>query len=214
MADLSVCPPHSVTWLFKRTGKKTNTYPGGMDTGPGFVFNLGGGPGIRVHQFGGGRPRRRPGTAAPPGSEGQQSLSSAFANLLPLLFLFVLPLLSSLFSGSSSTAAGPNLVFETPRAPNTLKRVSPRIKIDYFVNPKDVHDYTPKKWRKLDEVAEQQYVHITNTRCQTEKYKQRQAMEEAQGWFSVDEKAMNKARNMELKNCNKLKKLGLDVYGA
>ena len=39
-------------------------------------------------------------------------------------------------------------------------------------------------------------------------------MEEAQGWFSVDMEAMNKARNMELKNCNKLKKLGIDVYRA
>jgi DnaJ family protein B protein 12 len=183
-----------------------------MDTGPGFVFNLGGGPGVRVHQFGGGRPRRRPGTAVPPGSEGQQNVSSAFANLLPLLFLFVLPLLSSLFSGSSTTSAGPSLVFETPRSPNTMKRVSTRIKIDYFVDPKDVHDYTPKKWRKLDEQAENQYVHVTNTRCQNERVKQRRAMEEAQGWFSVDQEAMNKARNMELKNCNKLRKLGLEVY--
>ncbi|KAI0577812.1 DnaJ DnaJ-class molecular chaperone with C-terminal Zn finger domain protein [Pyrenophora tritici-repentis] len=109
--------------------------------------------------------------------------------------------------------AGPSLVFETPRTPNTMKRVSSRIKIDYFVDPKDVQDYTPKKWRKLDEAAENQYVSITNTRCQTEKFKQRKAMEDAQGWFSVDTEAMNKARNMELKNCNKLRKLGLEVYG-
>ncbi|KAA8619817.1 repeatdomain containing protein [Pyrenophora tritici-repentis] len=94
-----------------------------------------------------------------------------------------------------------------------MKRVSSRIKIDYFVDPKDVQDYTPKKWRKLDEAAENQYVSITNTRCQTEKFKQRKAMEDAQGWFSVDTEAMNKARNMELKNCNKLRKLGLEVYG-
>lgn len=191
----------------------THKPPGGMDTGPGFVFNLGGGPGVRVHQFGGGRPRRRPGTAAPPNGSEPQNISSAFANLLPLLFLFVLPLFSSLFSGSSSTSAGPSLVFETPRSPNTMKRVSSRIKIDYFVDPKDVQDYTPKKWRKLDETAENQYVTITNTRCQTEKFKQRKAMEDAQGWFSVDMEAMNKARNMELKNCNKLRKLGVDVYG-
>ncbi|KAF7571664.1 DnaJ, DnaJ-class molecular chaperone with C-terminal Zn finger domain protein [Pyrenophora tritici-repentis] len=79
--------------------------------------------------------------------------------------------------------------------------------------PGDVQDYTPKKWRKLDEAAENQYVSITNTRCQTEKFKQRKAMEDAQGWFSVDTEAMNKARNMELKNCNKLRKLGLEVYG-
>ena len=207
---------HSPPEVYQAERFRANTSSlGGMDTGPGFVFNLGGGPGIRVHQFGGGRPRRRPATAVPPGSEGQQNLSSAFANLLPLLFLFVLPLLSSLFSGSTtSTSAGPNLVFETPRAPNTMKRVSSRIKIDYYVDPKDVADFTPKKWRSLDQSAENQYVHVTNTRCQTEKYKQKQAMEEAQGWFSVDMEAMQRARSMELKNCNKLKKLGLDVYGA
>jgi DnaJ family protein B protein 12 len=183
-----------------------------MDTGPGFVFNLNGGPGVRVHQFGGARPRRRPGTATPPGSEGPQNISSAFANLLPLLFLFVLPLLSSFFSGSSSTSAGPSLVFETPRTPNTLKRVSTRIKIDYFVDPKDVVEYTPKKWRKLDEQAENQYIHITNTRCHNEQVLQRKAIEDAQGWFSVDQEAMHKARTMELKNCNKLKRLGLQAY--
>ena len=188
-----------------------------MDTGPGFVFNLGGGgggggPGIRVHQFGGGRPRRRPGTATPPGSDGPQTAGSAIANLLPLLFLFVLPLLSSFFSGSSSTSAGPSVVFETPRTPNTMKRVSTRIKIDYFVDPKDVHDYTPKKWRKLDEQAENQYVHVTNTRCHNEKVQQKRAMEEAQGWFSVDQEAMRKARTMDMKNCNKLRKLGLETY--
>ena len=31
-----------------------------FDGGPQFVFNMGGGPGFRVHQFGGDRPRRRP----------------------------------------------------------------------------------------------------------------------------------------------------------
>jgi DnaJ family protein B protein 12 len=182
-----------------------------MDTGPGFVFNLGGGPGVRVHNFGGGQPRRRPQTARTRDSEGPQNISSALFNLLPLLFLFVLPLFSSFFSGSSSTSAGPSLVFETPRTPNTLKRVSTRIKIDYFVDPKDVHEYTPKKWRKLDEQAERQYVHITGTRCHNEKAQQQRAMEDAQGWFTIDQEAMHKARTMELKNCNKLKRLGLET---
>ncbi|KAI4844179.1 DUF1977-domain-containing protein, partial [Aureobasidium sp. EXF-8845] len=35
-------------------------FGGGLFDGPGFVFNMGGGPGVRVHQFGGGAPRRRP----------------------------------------------------------------------------------------------------------------------------------------------------------
>ncbi|KAH7355611.1 DnaJ domain-containing protein [Pyrenochaeta sp. MPI-SDFR-AT-0127] len=184
-------------------------FGGGFDTGPGFVFNLGGGPGVRVHQFGGGQPRRRPGTARAAGSEAQQNGSSAFANLLPLLFLFVLPLLSSLFS--SSQPASPSLVFEKPRSPNTLERVTSRIKVHYFVDPKDVHDYNPKKWRKLDEQAEQQYVHTINVRCQNEVFQQRKAMEDAQGWIYVDEDAMERARNMELKNCQKLRKLGLTI---
>ncbi|KAF1922030.1 DnaJ domain-containing protein [Ampelomyces quisqualis] len=181
---------------------------GGMDTGPGFVFNMGGGPGIRVHQFGGGAPRRRPGTAQPPGSEAQPSLTSTLSNLLPLLFLFVLPLLSSLFGGSSS-AAGPSLVFEQPRHPQTKERISTRLKVHYFVDPREVHEYNPKKWRKLDEEAEQQYVHGIHVRCQQEQYKQRKMMEEAQGWFYIDQEAMDRARHMEMKNCKKLNQLGL-----
>ncbi|OAK99731.1 DUF1977-domain-containing protein [Phaeosphaeriaceae sp. SRC1lsM3a] len=179
---------------------------GGMDTGPGFVFNLGGGPGIRVHQFGGGAPRRRPGTAQPPGSEPQPSLTSTLSNLLPLLFLFVLPLLSSLFGGSS-TAAGPSMVFEQPRHPQTKERISSRLKIHYFVDPREVHDYNPKKWRSLDAEAENQYVHGLNVRCQNEQMQQRRMMEDAQGWFYIDQEAMDRARNLDMKNCAKLQKL-------
>jgi DnaJ family protein B protein 12 len=179
-----------------------------MDTGPGFVFNLGGGPGIRVHQFGGGAPRRRPGTAQSAGSEPQPSLSSTLSNLLPLLFLFVLPLLSSLFGGSS-TAAGPSLVFEQPRHPNTKERISTRLKVHYYVDPREVHDYSPKKWRQLDSDAENQYVHGINVRCQQEQYQQRKMMEEAQGWFYIDQEAMDRARKLDMKNCKKLEKMGL-----
>lgn len=179
---------------------------GGMDTGPGFVFNLGGGPGIRVHQFGGGAPRRRPGTAQPPGSETQPSLTSTLSNLLPLLFLFVLPLLSSLFGGSS-TAAGPSMVFETPRHPHTKERISSRLKINYFVDPREVHEYTPKKWRSLDAQAEEVYVHGLQVRCGQEQSQQRRMMEDAQGWFYIDQEAMERARQFKLRSCEKLERL-------
>merc|ERR1712093_613788 len=62
---------------------------GGFDNGPGFVFNMGGGPGIRVHQFGGARPRRRPrdpNAPEPPPASLQQTLMG----LLPLLFILIL----------------------------------------------------------------------------------------------------------------------------
>lgn len=183
---------------------------GGFDTGPGFVFNLGGGPGVRIHQFGGGAPRRRPATAQPPGTEPQPSLSSTLSNLLPLLFLFILPLLSSLFSGQETSA--PSIVFDTPRHPNVKERISTRLKVHYFVDPRDVHEYNPSKWKKLDQRAEETYVHAVNVRCQHEQHQQRKMMEEAQGWFSIDEEAMARARKMEMRNCEKLKKMGLNVY--
>jgi len=187
-----------------------NCTTGGFDTGPGFVFNLGGGPGVRVHQFGGGAPRRRPGTAQPPGSEQQPSLGSTLSNLLPLLLLFVLPLFSSLFS-SSSSSAGPSVVFEQPRHPHTKEHISSRLKVHYYVNPEEVHDYNLKKWRQLDEQAERQYIHAVSVRCQQEEYQQRKMMEDAQGWFYIDQELMDKARRMEMKSCSKLKKMGFNV---
>lgn len=36
-------------------------------------------------------------------------------------------------------------------------------------------------------------------------------MEDAQGWFLVDEEAMEKARTMEMKNCAKLEKFGIRI---
>ncbi|KAI5304069.1 hypothetical protein KEM55_000237, partial [Ascosphaera atra] len=73
---------------------------GGMfDTGPSFVFNLGGGPGVRVHQFGGNprmQQRRRQQTAGNGQQQQANSLLSAFFQLLPLLLLFIFPLLNTL----------------------------------------------------------------------------------------------------------------------
>ncbi len=120
----------------------------------------------------------------------------------------MLPLLSSLFS--SGQTSHPSVFFETPRPPQTQERVSTRIKLHYFVDPRDVHEYSSKKWKALDEHAEQQYIHSLNVYCQNERVKQRQAMNDAVGWFGVDQVKLDAARKMDLKNCKKLKKLGLD----
>src|SRR3569833_4508606 len=105
----------------------------GFDTGPQFVFFLGGGPGIRVHQFGGARPRRRP-------REGEQAqetpLLSTIMGLMPILLLFIFPLLSSLFSGSSSQPAMPRMVFDAPEAPYTHGRMAKVTKVKYFITPR------------------------------------------------------------------------------
>lgn len=188
-------------------------FPGGgiFDTGPGFVFNLGGGPGIRVHQFGGGRPRRRPGTAQPPGSEPAPSVSNALSSLLPLLLLFILPLLSSLFGGGS-TPQGPSVVFDTAKPPNTQERISHRYKVPYWVNPVEVEDYSTRKWKRLDEVAEAKYMHLLNVRCEYESQQQKRLEQEAYGWLSVDQEKLSQARKMEKKNCKKLNDLGINTW--
>lgn len=213
-ADLSVCllaiadcrsSWQEIAMLIRDTG-------GGIfDTGPGFVFNLGGGPGIRVHQFGGGRPRRRPGTAQPPGSEPAPSLSSTLSSLLPLLFLFILPLLSSVFS-SSSVPQGPAVVFDSPRPPNTQERVSVRLKVPYYVDPREVEGYNNKAWVKLDQTAESKYIHTINVRCENERFQQQKMEQDALGWFRDDEDMKRQARELPMRNCKRLKELGITWY--
>ena len=178
---------------------------GGMfDTGPQFVFNMGGGPGFRVHQFGGGRPRRRP-TEANGQNDRPQTPLSALTSLLPLLILFVLPLLSSLFS---SIPTGPSIHF-TPGPPNTMQRSSYRFNVEYYINPNDVVDYSPRKMKGLDEKAENQYITNLQYECQIETRTRNRMVEDAQGWFFPDENKMREARKYEMRACRRLDTLGV-----
>ncbi|KAF2709290.1 DUF1977-domain-containing protein [Pleomassaria siparia CBS 279.74] len=184
-------------------------FGGGIfDTGPGFVFNLGGGPGIRVHQFGGGRPRRRPGTAQPAGSEPGPSVASALSSLLPLLLLFILPLLSSFFSGPT-VPQGPAFNLDAAKPPNTLKHTTYRLHVPYWVNPGDVSDYSTRKWKKLDEIVETKYVHGINLKCEYEHQQQARMIQDAQGWFYPDTQKMMEARKMAMPNCKLLRDMGI-----
>ena len=180
---------------------------GGMfDTGPQFVFNMGGGPGFRVHQFGGARPRRRP--QAADDEDQPASIGSTLAGLLPLLLLFILPLLSSIFS-SEPTAAGPTLHFGTAKAPYTARRVTPQLKINYYVNPRDIADFNNHKLSQLDQKAEVQYVGKLRDECAIEQERQQRLVNEAQGWFFQDVEKMDHARKYEMRSCKKLDDLRL-----
>ncbi|KAF2840615.1 DUF1977-domain-containing protein [Patellaria atrata CBS 101060] len=174
----------------------------GFDTGPGFVFNLGGGPGIRVHQFGGGRPRRRPASTTP---QQPPSAASTLSSLLPLLLLFLLPLLSSLFS--SPDPSTPNIRFD-PVPPYTHPRTFGAHKLPYYVNPAETEDMSPRKWRELDKAAERRFVSGLSQECAREEQQQLRMMQDAQGWFFVDEGLMERARGMELRGCKRLRELG------
>ena len=177
-----------------------------MGGGQQFVFNLGGGPGFRVHQFGGARPRRRP-RDANNAQESTNSLSSLLVNLLPLLILFVLPMLSSLLA--SSPPPGPD-IYDTSAPPHTMKRVSlPRKLYTYYVDPNEVPEYRSKDWDAFDRKVESKYVQQLQFECTREQQVQNRMIQEAQGFFFQDAEKMKQARKMEKKSCSRLRSHGI-----
>lgn len=185
-------------------------FPGGLG-GPGFAFNVGGGgPGIRIHNFGGDRPRRRPhnhdGTAQ---QQGPTSPFAALQSLLPLLLLFILPLLSSLFT--SSGPSGPTLRFDAAVPPHTLQHTSNRLSVPYWVNPTDVREYSARKWKELDKMAESKYVAQLSAECEWEQQQRQRLAQEAQGLFWTDMEKLQRARRMEMPSCKRLEGFGYRV---
>lgn len=169
--------------------------------GPQFVFNMGGGPGFRVHQFGGPGVRRRPREAnaqTEPASPGWASLTQ----LLPLILLFIFPLLSSLFSGGQSTPAGPLYRFDAV-SPHTMQRTTPELKLNYFINPQDVDDFSARKFKNLDIQVENEFVNNLQYECELEVQERERRMQAAQGWLFPDVEKMKEARAMELKSCRR-----------
>ncbi|KAK3670537.1 Chaperone protein dnaJ [Recurvomyces mirabilis] len=180
---------------------------GGMFGAPGFAFNVGGGgPGVRIHQFGGNQPRRRPHNHE---NAQPQSLGSALTSLLPIILLFLIPLLSSLFSGS--TPSGPSMRFDAAVPPHTLSHTSNRLSVPYWVNPSEVSDFTARKWKDLDKVAENKYVNQLSAECEWEQAQRQRLAQEAQGFFFTDQTKLERARRMEMPSCRKLEGYGYRV---
>ncbi|MCJ1287000.1 hypothetical protein MMC26_006347 [Xylographa opegraphella] len=171
-----------------------------------FVFNLGGGPRYRVHQFGGGRPQRRPREANGTPEERQASATSILTNLLPLIILFVLPLLSSLFSGES-TPSTPSFLFNA-KHPYTMHRKTHSYKVDYFVNPNEVGgEFNGAKLRQLESRVEGHYAQKIRHECHEEVKTKNQMLYEAQGWIFRDVPKMQAALDFPMPNCQRCRQL-------
>ncbi|KAK3114994.1 Chaperone protein dnaJ [Teratosphaeriaceae sp. CCFEE 6253] len=182
-------------------------FGGGLFGQPGFAFNVGGGgPGIRIHQFGGARPRQRPHNHA---NAEPASLGSALQSLLPLLLLFLLPLLSSIFS--SSTPSGPGMRFDAAVPPHTHLHTSAGLKIPYWVNPTEVEGYTTRKWRDLDKAAEGKFIGQLSAECEWEQGQRQRLAQEAQGFFFTDYEKLERARRMKMEACGRLKGYGYSL---
>ncbi|KAI2465800.1 DUF1977-domain-containing protein [Annulohypoxylon bovei var. microspora] len=181
---------------------------GGFDTGPQFVFNIGGNRGFRVHQMGGGNPRRRPREA-----EGEQRPATGWdtlIGLLPILFLFIFPLLSSVFSGGGEPQApSPSMVFDLPSPPLTHHRTTPRLDVDYYVDPDAIVGWNDYKLRQLDREAETGFVRALSRRCDAEMRTKRDLIDKAQGWFFEDPEKMKIADQFEMTSCKRMDALNI-----
>lgn len=179
-----------------------------FDAQPQFVFNMGGGPGIRVQQFGGNRPRRRPRDPnAPP--EPPASLAQTLMGFLPLAFLLLLPILSSLFGGDSTPAPLPRMRFDAAVPPHTLHRQTPRYKVDYYLKPQDVDGYSSQQFKRMDSNVEVKFIQGLSLECQAETTQQANMYNQAQGWFFTDVEMVHQARNLPMKACTKLDLMGV-----
>ncbi|KAK0652109.1 hypothetical protein B0T16DRAFT_299997, partial [Cercophora newfieldiana] len=193
--------PEEMFARFFGGGGFNGPFGGGFDAGPQFVFNFGGGPGIRVHQFGGARPRGRPRN---PGQEEEPSILSTIVGLLPIILLFIFPLLSSMFSGA---ATGPEMTFDRPTSHFSVERTMPNYGYKYYVNKDEVSGKPKHKLATLDSQAELKFANIVNSRCHDEERHRQRLEEAAQGWFGPDPEKMAVARSYNMPNCVLLKSL-------
>ncbi|KAK8026068.1 Heat shock protein DnaJ [Apiospora arundinis] len=168
---------------------------GGFDTGPQFVFNIGGNRGFRVHQMGGAGPRRRPREAAP-GPQRETTGWDTLVSLLPIIFLFLFPLLTSIFSsGDAGHSAAPKMKFETGEPPSRCTAGRPR--------------WTDHMFKQLDTQAEVKFTNELRFRCETELQTRENLFSQAQGWVYQDPDKMRVAKAFETHSCKRLQKMGL-----
>jgi len=191
----------------------TSFLGGAFGGGQQYGFNMGGGPGFRVHQFGS-VPRQRP-RAANRGDEPPQSPMSFILQMLPVLFLFVLPLLSSLLSdgfGGDNEPKMPKVSLEKPIPPYDMRRDMPSYRVPYYVKPQDVESFTQANLKSLDRRVEKQFAINLRADCQLELQHREQMLQDAQGWFFPDADKMREARQLPLAQCRRMESLGIGYY--
>jgi len=138
---------------------------------------------------------------------------SALTNLLPLVVLFIIPLLSSIFGGSDSASSFPKFSLDIPKPPlYTSQHITRSLGVPYYVEPKVANSYSTKEWRKLDSFVEQQLARQLNYECTREIEEREDMARQAQGWFSTDQVLMEQARNMEMKACRRMQRYGMSRY--
>jgi DnaJ homolog subfamily B member 12 len=86
----------------------------------------------------------------------------------------------------------------------TMHRITPRYKIDYWINPVEVEGWKANKMYNLDQRAETDYVAHLRNQCESETYRKRQEIQDATGFFFTDEERLRRARERPMPGCQRL----------
>jgi len=163
--------------------------------GPGGFSTFGGGPG-----FVGGQPRRRQ-RAEPQEPQTQaQKIRTTLLSLAPLLIFFFLSMLSSLPDFFTSSTQPPQFSF-TPSSYLSHQRVTPKLKVPYYVHPESFHqhqmwesvpveqrtmpDATNKKVQVFEHDVERSYVSALRHQCQRQLEDRERRVQDAIGVFGI-----------------------------
>lgn len=83
----------------------------------------------------------------------------------------------------------------------------PNLGFKYYVNPKDIANYSPSQLKTLDKTAEIKITADLRSMCEDEMAHKHRLREAAQGWFYQDPDKMEVANNFEMKACRRLQSL-------
>lgn len=84
-----------------------------------------------------------------------------------------------------------------------MQRTTPELKLNYYLNPQDVDDFSARKFKNLDIRVENDFVNNLHYECEMEVQERERRMQAAQGWLFPDVEKMKEARAMELKSCRR-----------
>ena len=101
--------------------------------------------------------------------------------------------------------------FESAAEPYTSHQTSLKLKVNYYVTPKDIVGYSDRNWKDLSNHVENNYVHKLGSECEWERNLKRQAFQAAQGFFSRDQAKWQRAEAMATPACDKLSGWGYTV---
>lgn len=101
------------------------------------------------------------------------------------------------------------MVFDAAVPPLTHHRTTPKLGVDYYVNPAEVEGWNDYKFRQLDKEAEVGFVRALRRRCDTEMRTKRDLIDQAQGWFYQDPDKMKIADQFEMTSCKRMDALGI-----